>query len=261
MSPNRATCAALVTVLVAVGCAEESTTGIAVAETETLVDLVFTFPEITPDILTPTIVEEIDPPAGPARAFGDVSEEPDPGDEPTMDEVSRIWGASTNVGVTSGYAYSTGRHSYSGNTGKVTTEAIILMDGQEIGRRAASRQNYVPFLTDMGQIHEIWAEAYVYTDQECGLTVDGDSGHWAWWQFYSGASAPHWGESSMTTQAFPPYVQPECGTSLEPNSGGGSGAGTDGSGAVTCWYWVTYDPASGAILDAEFLYCDNVEGG
>jgi len=260
MSPSRAFCTAVVTVLVAIGCADESTTGVSVPETELPTDLAFTFPDLTPEALAHTVVEEVEPASGPARAFADEPDR-DPGDEPDTDVVSRIWGASTKVGVTSEYAYSTGRHSYSGNTGKVTTELVVSMDGQEIGRKPATRQNYRLFLQDMGQIHEIWAEAYLFTDQECGLTVDGSSGHWAWWQWFMGTSAPHWGESYLTSQAFPPYSQPGCVENPGSYTGGDNATGSDGGGGVTCWYWVTYDPYTGEVYDAQFLFCDDVEGG
>ncbi|MGD2047831.1 MAG: hypothetical protein PVJ80_14570 [Gemmatimonadota bacterium] len=261
MSPTRVFGVALATVFVAIGCADESTTGIPGPEIEAPVDLTFTLPEITPEILAHAVVEEVEPTSGPSRAFGDALD-PEPEDDPPTDVMSRIWGASTVVGVTSGYAYSTGRHSYSGNTGKVSTEAIVTMNGQEIGRQPASRQNYGPFLGDFGEIHQIWAEAYIFTDLECGLRVDGRSEHAAWWQWFLGTGVPHWGESNMSTQAFPPYEQPEC--EPDPNSGytgGEKGAGTDGNDGSVCWYWVTYDPYTGVVLDSEFLNCEAVEGG
>jgi hypothetical protein len=258
MSPNRALCAALATLLVATGCADESTTGLSVEETEVPVDLSFTFPRVTPTELA--YGETAEAASLPARALQDPVDT-DPGDVTSTDVLSRIWGAGTKVGVTSEYAYATGRHTYTGNVGRVDTEVIVLMDGEEIGRRPNYNQDYVAFLGDFGMVKEIWAEAYVFTDQKCGLTVDGSSDHRAWWQFFQGASAPHWGESGMSSQAFPPYQQPACDEVDYSYSGGDKSAGTDGNGSVTCWYWVTYDPYTGVVLDSEFLYCDNVEGG
>lgn len=259
MSPNRAWRAALVTILVATGCADESTTGPSVEETEVPVDLVFTFPQVTPTELAYGEAGEARS-GGPAQALQDPGDT-DPGDVTSTDVLSRIWGAGTKVGVTSEYAYATGRHTYSGNAGSVDTEVIVIKDGEEIGRRPAHRGNYVAFLGDFGMVKEIWAEAYAFTDVACGLTVDGSSNHRAWWQFFQGASAPHWGEATLSSQAFPPYQQPACDEVASGYVGGEKDAGTDGNGSVTCWYWVTYDPYTGAVLDSEFLYCDNVEGG
>lgn len=257
MSPKHPLRVCLVAWVAAIGCAEESTTSVASAETAAA-DLSFDLPELSYETLAHAVVEQVEAPAPPAGALQDES---DPPDQPDMDEFARIVGAATNVGFTSTYAYSTGRHSYTGNVGKVETEAVVTLNGQVLGRQPAMRQNYVPYLADWGSVKSIWAEAYVFTDIDCGLRVDGDSDHSAWWQWFMGGPAPKWGDAIASSQAFPPGEQPACtDTGLDPG-GDSKDAGTDGSGPTTCWYWVEWDPYTGEILDSEFLYCDNVVGG
>lgn len=256
MFSNRASLAVLSAMVVALGCSEESATAPAGPATPIPTDLRFTLPSVSPATFAHAVSEEVVPGSGPARVLDDGSELPD---SPTTTEMGQIFNATTKVGFETGYAYSSGRHSYVGNTGKVSTEAVVSFEGHVLGRQPASRQSYVPFLSDFGQIKEIWADAYVFSDEECGLSVNGSSEHRAWWQWFL-VVASTWGEVYTTSQAFPPASQPAC-TDPDGFYSGGSAYDTGGGGDPTCWYLVTYDPYTGEVYDAEFLYCDNVEGG
>lgn len=258
MSPTRVLAAVATTMVVTLGCTDESATAPPAAPVSAPADLVFTLPGVSPETFVHAVTEEVEPAARPAGVLDDGSEPPD---SPTTTEMGRIFNEITKVGFGAGYAYSSGRHSYTGNTGKVSTEAVVSYGGEVIGRQPASRQDYIPFLNDFGQVKEIWADAFVFSDEDCGLSVNGSSEHWAWWQWFL-VIPSKWGEVYVTSQAFPPASQGEC---TEPDWSY-NGAGTDAStethwGDPTCWYLVTYDPYTGEVLDAEFLYCDDVEGG
>ena len=107
-----------------------------------------------------------------------------------------------------------------------------------------------PFLLDWGIVKSISTEAYVFTGQDCGLAVAGNSHHEASWQWFLAGPVPNWGSASMSSQAFPPVEQPPCDPVEQPNGGGGGG-GSSGGGSLTCWYWVTYDQHTGEVLDAD----------
>lgn len=261
MSLDRMVRAAVVTLLVASGCTEEPTTGVPATEAVAPTDLDVRVPALTSDALIDAEIVQLEPDV-PAGAFGDDPFEPDQPDSPDYTLRGAILGASTRVGFGPGYAYSSGRHRFTGNVGRVATEARVTFEGQVIGRRTAERQEAVPYLFDFGRIKQIWAEAYVFIDQDCGLTVDGDSDHEAWWQWFLGAGAPQWGDAGMSTQAFPPVSQPPCEETIEENPfTGGGDSGGEGDVLVSCWWWVTYDPNTGEIIDADLLYCEDVIGG
>jgi hypothetical protein len=147
----------------------------------------------------------------------------------------------------------------------VETLATVSFGAQVIGSQPAHRQDYIPFLFNLGRVNEILAEAFVFVDQDCGLKVDGYSRHFAKWQWFLAGPAPIWGDADMSTQAFPPVYQPPCQEEPTPDpgyNGGTEAGGAEGSDVVTCWYWVTYDPYTGEIYDADFLFCDGaMEGG
>ena len=264
MSPTRSLIMAFVTIFVAAACSEESVTSVPAAELEAPSDLVLTFPSVTRETFIQGEVLEVTGLSGPARALSEG------GDVPEDEAVSQIFGASTTVGFNAGYAYSAGRQRYTGNVGRVHTTATVSYNGTQIGSQIAFREHYVPFLLDFGAIKQLLAEAYVFVDQECGLKVDGHSEHYARWQWFLGGPAPEWGTAGETTQAFPPVDQPDCPSEEEPGeeepgngpTGGAESVMGEGSGPVTCWYWVTYDPYTGEVYDAQFLFCDDVmEGG
>jgi hypothetical protein len=95
----------------------------------------------------------------------------------------------------------------------------------------------------------------VYTDHECGLSVQGSSDHRAWWQFWQGRSTAEWGTARRTSQAAP-VAQGACaqtGTSQAHVSE------TQPTGIV-CYYLVTYDMNTMEVLRADFLYCTGSGG-
>jgi hypothetical protein len=258
MSLARSLCVGLVTLLVTTACSEESSTSIAGPDADWPAALTLMFPEVAAEDF---MRGEVEAPADPARvlSIGDP-------DGPDEDAVAQVFGASTKVGFTADYAYSSGRHKYTGNKGRVETTARVSYDGTQIGTQTAFREEYVPFLLDWGETKEIWAEAYVFLDQDCGLRVDADSKHYAGWQWFLGGPAPNWGPASVSTQAFPPVSQPACAEADDSSDdglvGGSESGGAEDSGPVTCWYWVTYDPFTGEVYEADFLFCDGLtEGG
>ncbi|MDH3206966.1 MAG: hypothetical protein OEO79_10155 [Gemmatimonadota bacterium] len=258
MSPTRSLSMAFVTILIAAACSEESATWVPAAELEVPSDLLLTFPSVTRETFIQGEVIEVGDPSRPAGAYSE-------GGDVLRDEAfSEIVGASTKVGFDSDYAYSMAQQRYTGNVGRVHTTATVSYDGTQIGSQVAFREHYVPFLFDFGAIKDLWVEAFVFIDKECGLKVDGHSEHYARWQWFLGGPAPEWGTAGETTQAFPPVNQAACPSEEEPDNGwtGGGESGTgEESGAVTCWYWVTYDPYTGEVYDAQFLYCDDVTVG
>jgi hypothetical protein len=253
--------AALVTVLVATACSEEPTTSVPTVDTDIPTDLALMFPEATDQILVQGVGEEVTPPTEPAGAIRKPPTEPEP-PPPVPPVASEIWGARTGVGFMPGIAYSNGSHHYTGNVGRVETVAIVTFGSQEIGRQPAANQESVPYLLDFGRAKQIAVEGYVFVDQECGLRVNGQSAHFANWEWFLGGPAPNWGKGQMTTQAYPPADQPPCAPPPpNPGGGGSGGAGGGGDGWVSCWYYVTYDLETGEIVDARFLFCDDVIGG
>jgi len=249
---------ALAALLVAAACSEEHTTSVPIAHTEVPEDLVLGFPKLAARTLIQGEVRQVGGSPGPAGIISDGEPPPD------EDAVAQVFAPLTTVGFQNNYAYSGARHQYTGNVGRIDTEAIVSYNGQEIGRQPAFREDYTPFLADFGARKTILAEAYVFIDQDCGLRVDGRSEHRAGWQWFLGGQAPDWGSAGISTQAFPPENQPPCET--EPSddgnyTGGNEDGGADGSGAVTCYYWVTYDPYTGEVYDVDFLFCEGVEGG
>lgn len=210
-------------------------------------------PLVTQADLTPsrTVVHGTDP-------VGSDSADPD---GPAMtDGISRplqqITGARTSTGFGSGYAYAVGQHFYVGNVGGISTTAHVAFGDKHVGSHTNDRQDYTPFLIDFGQTKYIVEAARVYTDQECGLTVNGNSSHRAWWQFFQGQSVSAWGTALQSTQGTPSR-QVACGSS------GGIGTGTSSqttSSGFVCSYYITFDLGSGEILSAELLSCSAVGG-
>lgn len=258
MSPSRALCAALSLSLAVVACGEHRPKSIMDPVVEVPSDLAFRFPDATDEMLIHTEVGGGTSADTPAAVL---SEQDDPEEvTPDYDAVAKIVSASTRVGFNPGYAYSAARQRYTGNHGEIETAATVTYAGRIIGIQPASRENTVPYLLDFGNEKTIWVDAYVFTDQQCGLEVDGSSFHSASWQWFLGTVA-NWGEDSETTQAFPPVAQDSCEEEVFIDEGTGS-AGPEGDGLVTCWYLVTYDLNTGEVIDAEFLYCDgSLEGG
>jgi len=262
MSLSRLLCAAVVTVLVTAACSDPSATALGRTDGEVPADLTLLFPSFTDADRMRVEHREITPSEAPAAALQ--MEDPDES-PPEREAMSSIWSERTEVGFQGAYAYSRARHSYSGNVGRVETVATVYYGSQVVGTQPKAAQDYIPFLFDFGMNKSITTEAYVFIDQECGLRVDGTSSHLAWWEWSLVDKVSTWGRSERNSQAFPPVEQPSCQQDdilAGGFAGGSEGGGGSGSGAVTCWYWVTYDSYTGEIYDAEFLYCDDaMEGG
>jgi hypothetical protein len=249
MSRARSVCAALAALLVA-ACAEKSPTAL-VARGEPAEDLDFIIPSLTPDVL---VAQYAEAPAadGPAK-LAPPGEEPPPieesGDDISdyLDAVGSIYDARTTVGFGPGYGYAFGEHWYQGNKGRVETTVRVSSDGQELGSQTQARENYEMFLLDFGIVHYISVQARFYTDQDCGLSAAGSSGHRAWWEWFLGGGAAHWGDVVVSTQAAP-VDQPECPP--PPNV-----STVDGSPGVVCYFVVEYDPFTGEVFDVELLGC------
>jgi len=166
----------------------------------------------------------------------------------------KILNARTNVGFDPGYAWSVGRHEYIGNVGEVSTTAHVTHESKHLGSQTAHRQNDVPFLIDFGTVKLIWAQAKVYTDHECGLSVQGTSDHKARWQFWNGSTTSSWGEARLSTQASPAN-QGGCARST-----GQMGLTETTSSGMVCYYLITYDMNTMEVLRADFLYCTGSGG-
>ena len=162
---------------------------------------------------------------------------------------SSILNARTETGFRPGFAFAFGTHDYSGNIGRIETTARASHRDRFLGSLTAERQDYIPFLTDLGRIKKIWTWAKIFTDETCGVTVGGSSVHSAWWEFFQGRSASSWGRSSISTQGTD-SSQPAC-------TGGTGGYEREDlePGGLICSYWITYDLRSGEILSADFLGC------
>lgn len=260
MSASRALCAVMLLSLSAAGCSEEAATAVAAPGHEMAEDLSFRFPDATKETLIHAEVDDAATSTAPAAVIhdGDLAPPPDAA-------VAKIISALTWVGFSPTYAFSSARQTYTGNHGEITTTATVTFDAKVIGVQPSSRESTMPYLLDAGRSKTLWVDAYVFTDQQCGLKVDGSSLHVASWQWFLGAVA-NWGKDSETTQAFPPVEQEPCveeNAMDGPGTGTGGGSGDSGSGGlVSCWYVVTFDLKTGEVVDARFLYCDDVlEGG
>ncbi|MBT8488947.1 MAG: hypothetical protein HKN72_06340 [Gemmatimonadetes bacterium] len=153
-----------------------------------------------------------------------------------------------------GFAGVYGYHDYIGNVGRVSTEANVSYQNQHLGSAPLSTQQYTPFLLDFGRRKSIWAFPKIYTDQKCGLTVQGKSQHRASWQFYQATSVQNWGVTEKGTQSKP-HSQGAC----TGDTGGFQSEHTK-AGGVVCTYWITYDLDTGAIISAELLFCSSTSG-
>lgn len=147
-----------------------------------------------------------------------------------------------------------GTQMYGGNKGSITTTAHVSYKDQHVGTATGSREQYTPFLGDWGRTKHLWVFPKVYTDRECGLSVQGGSQHAAWWEFYQGGAVQTWGRDGLSTQA-PPYPQGACS-----NNVGSFEAENAKPGGLVCTYWITYDLDTGEVISAELLYCSSSSG-
>jgi hypothetical protein len=195
-----------------------------------------------------------------------LDEAPDPADRPALAEtgeledeqarpLQQIFDPETRVGFEPGYAWALGSHRYIGNLGSVTTTAHATYNDMDLGSYTGTRQKYLPFLADWGLVKHIWQQSKIYTDHECGVSVQGYSDHRAWWQFYQAKSAPEWGLARRSSQSGWAR-QPACA-----NSGTSQvTTGEESAQGTVCYYLITYDLDTGEIVNAEFLFCNSTGG-
>jgi hypothetical protein len=188
------------------------------------------------------------PASGPSRVDDQIG-----GGEFESRPLQQVFNPRTIVGIAEGYdyVYAIGLHDYIGNMGAVSTTAHATFQDQHLGSYTAERQNYTPFLVDFGAMKDIWAIAKVFTDKTCGLSALGESRHSAWWQFYQGRAAPLWGVSKSYSQAQPER-QRACGSMTTTRSGGSEDGG---GGGMICYVLITWDLATGQIVDTRILSC------
>lgn len=239
---------ALVFVLGLAAC-EQGTTAVDPSASDSWVDqdLSLDLPRLTQDLLTATSTMPalLGDPVARSEARDDEFDE-------SGEPVSGVYAAKTVPGFEPGYAYTRGEHWYSGNKGRVETTADVSYLGQLVGSQSAFNEGYELFLMDFGRWKFLSATARVYSEHECGLSVAGRSEHSAWWEFFTGVGVATWGKTARTTAA-PTLQQSACSPVV-------TAAGSDGgSPTFACWYLLTYDLESGAVYDAELLYCDQVD--
>lgn len=151
-----------------------------------------------------------------------------------------------------GYAAATGRHHYTGNVGRIVTEAVVAFMDQSLGEARAERQQYGEFLLDFGTTKFIWVSAHVASDKLCGLSVYGDSQHYASWEFNQFNRVQRFGEVIEHTRA-PLAKQRACTTRTDTYPAGGGTVG--GDRYHYCTYLITYDLDTGQIYRRELLFC------
>lgn len=168
--------------------------------------------------------------------------------------LQQIFNPTTRVGFDDKYAWALGLHYYIGNVGSIGTTVDVTHESTYLGSYTAHKQDYTPFLLDLGTKKLIWVQAKVYTDKPCGLSVTGNSDHRAWWQFYQGRSSSEWGVARRTTQAAPASSDP-CS-----NQTGQAEVSETQPDGITCYYRITYVKSTGEIVSAEFLFCTGSGG-
>lgn len=200
------------------------------------------------DLTPPDSVHLVAPPPGetPPRADFD--------GESFNRPLAQIFNERSTGDFQAGFAGVYGYHDYIGNVGRVSTEAHLTFQNQHLGSAPLSTQHYTPFLLDFGRRKSIWAFPKIYTDQTCGLTVQGSSQHRASWQFYQATSVQNWGVTEEGTQSKP-YSQGACSGDT-----GGFQAEHTQPGGIVCTYWITYDVDTGEIISAELLFCSSTGG-
>ena len=169
--------------------------------------------------------------------------------------LQQIFDARTRVYFQPGYAAALGIHSYIGNVGTIATTAHVTYLDQDLGSHTAHREQYTPFVLDLGMTKTVFAEARVFTDYTCGLQVQGNSNHRAHWQFFTGTAVPLWGSSRRTSQASPA----SNGSCTDRRTGQRGGTETR-AGGIVCRYLITYDLDTGEILAADLLDCSSTGG-
>ncbi len=246
-TPHHRTRHLLLALLAAGGCADQDASPVAPEHTaEAMAPQLPALPHVS----FTTSEHETLVPAAPARADTDITD-----GELESRPLQEVFNPRTTTGIAEGhgYVYAIGLHDYIGNMGAIATTAHAAFQDQHLGSYTAERQEYTPFLLDLGVKKGIWATARVYTDKTCGLTALGDSQHSAWWQFFQGRSAPQWGVSKRYSQAQPTY-QKACGSTTTTTHTGGDGSTT----GMICYVLITWDLDTGQIVDTRILACTGI---
>jgi len=207
--------------------------------------LEFTFPAIDHDLLGRVVVSRDLPAVRPARTEN-------------VDSIratypfASITGAISDPGFESGAAYVYGRHTFTGNVGRIETTAHAAFQTQHLGDFTATTEQseqlfYGLFSSDIAAI------AKIFTDKTCDLEVQGSSLHHAHWETLA-PGLIRWGDVTTTTQGAP-RTNGACGQGT--GTGGEGGYESEPSGGIVCYYWITYDMDTGEVYDAEFLYCQS----
>jgi hypothetical protein len=239
----------LVALLLVAACAEEPTTSVTRAGLGAAADLALIIPSVTPETFVALDFATVGPPPG---VLATADPEPPP-ERPTHPvPASAIYNAMTFAGFSPGYGYAQGSHRYQGNRGRIETTARVRSEGAVIGSQSAVTEHSNPFVFDFGWLKYISAFAKVYTDIECGLTVDGFSQHRAAWQAVLGGPVSDFQPTEQASQSDVGH-QPACEPPPPPPTPGGGGWG--GGDPATCWFWLQYDLWTGEVYAAALLFC------
>ena len=166
----------------------------------------------------------------------------------------QIYEARTEVGFFDGAPFSMGIHDYTSNKASVETTAHVTFNSQHLASKTGQAEDYTPFLINFVNFRKtISASALVYSDKTCGLSVQGESTHKAWWQFFLAGPTPTWGTAARTTFARP-VSQGGCAATATRT------ASMDEGDGVVCYYVLTYELATGKIVAADLLYCTSPNG-
>lgn len=187
----------------------------------------------------------------------------------TVDELppeARILSAYTEVGFYDGghggeavAEFKVGME-YIGNKATMSTRYTITGEGLNLSDRINNAQDAFYDLRPIKKFDEIY---YVPPNRTCGIVIDAQTQHQAWWWVYF-RWVPQWESPRATRNTFaPPYHVEACREEQEglpEEEGGGDGSGDGGgSGALwitieTCHYWAHY--VGGVLVSTELRYCE-----
>lgn len=166
--------------------------------------------------------------------------------------------ANTISGMDDHQAWASGMHTYEGNAAHIMTKVRVMSEYEVLGESIAEDQEYEEMFP-FGFFQDGWIAktAVVGIFDSCGLHIEGDSKHEAWWEFYLGTQVATWGRTHTTTRSQPLF-QPPCEEEEETTSIVSGGYPEE---LALCYYYLEYDLNSGEIYEMEFLFCTDVEGG
>jgi hypothetical protein len=248
--------------LLALVACEDTATNVPLGTSEPPSDLALAVPiDLRDRLVVRTIRVDSVRPDGPARSehlgYGSYPSEY----ESAWEEMpaSGIWNAHTRANFLPGRLSVVGSHEYIGNKSSIDTRGSLGFQGSVIGTNQAYVEQSHPFPIPMLSPQSIWAEARIYTDQECGLSGWGDSAHAAWWEAVLGGPVFNFSRKQVASHADRAY-QPACPPNPPPPPDNDTGVtSTGGGGEGVCYLWITYDLYSGQIYDSEVLFC--TDGG